>query len=207
MEERILLRTLYSYAIALQEIQGALTNLPAPITPLIGRTYASKLLRDLLTAYRVVTLTGPGGIGKTKLATEIARNLLNDFAEGVWFVDLATFLGPSLVASAVAETLRLKLSPDTISSEAVARAIGRRELLLVLDNCEHILNSVAGLTEAVIQHCPNVTVLATSREMLKIMGECVYRVPPLETPATDHEEAEHLLKRSAVELFVSRSRR
>ena len=189
-----------------QENRGALTNLPAPITPLIGRTYASKLLRDLLTAYRIVTLTGPGGIGKTKLATEVARSLLNDYTDGVWFVDLATFLDPRLVASAVTGALGLKLSPDTISSEAVARGIGGSELLLVLDNCEHVVSSAADLAETVMRHCPNVTILATSREALKIMGECVYRVPPLETPATDQEEAGRLLKRSAVELFVARTR-
>jgi predicted ATPase len=190
----------------LRDSSGLLSNLPAPITPLVGRAYAAKLLRDLLTAYRIVTLTGPGGIGKTRLATEVARSLLDEFADGVRFVDLASLVDPSLVASTVAGTLGLKLGADTISPEAVASAIGRREVLLVLDNCEHVVNSAAGVAKAVTQHCPNVAIMATSREMLKVLGECVYRVPPLETPASEEEESGRMLKRSAVELFVSRTK-
>jgi predicted ATPase/DNA-binding winged helix-turn-helix (wHTH) protein len=185
---------------------GPPTNLPARNTSLIGRNDASKLLRDRLTAYRVVTLVGSGGIGKTSLAIELARSVLDDFAEGVWFVDLAAFQDPKLVAPAVAGTLGLKLGSETISAEAVARAIGSSQRLLVLDNCEHIVEAAARLAEAVVQRCPRVTVLATSREMLWIAGECVYRVPPLDIPSTDREEPGRLLERSSVELFVARTR-
>jgi predicted ATPase/DNA-binding winged helix-turn-helix (wHTH) protein len=185
--------------------EGPPTNLSARNTSLIGRNDASKLLRDRLTAYRVVTLIGSGGIGKTSLATEVARGVRDDFAHGVWLVDLAAFQDPKLVASAVAGTLGLKLSSETVSPEAVARAIGNSERLLVLDNCEHVVEAAARFAEAVVQHCPNVTVLATSREMLWIAGECIYRVPPLDVPAMDQEEPGRLLKRSSVELFVTRT--
>lgn len=185
--------------------EGPSTNLPARNAGLIGRDDASKLLRDRLSAYRVVTLIGSGGIGKTSLATEVARSVLGDFADGAWLVDLAAFQDPKLVASAVAGTLALKLSSEMISPEAVARAIGSSERLLVLDNCEHVVEAAAQFAEAVVQYCPNVTVLATSREMLWITGECVYRVPPLEIPSTDKEEPGRLLERGSVRLFVART--
>ena len=181
------------------------SNLSARNTGLIGRKEACTQLRDRLTAYRVVTLIGPGGIGKTSLATEVARSALGDYADGAWLVDLAAFQDPKLVASAVAATLGLKLSSEMITPEAVTRAIGNSARLLVLDNCEHVVEAAAQFAEAVVQRCPNVTVLATSREMLWIAGECVYRVPPLDIPATEREEPGRLLERSAVELFVART--
>jgi predicted ATPase/DNA-binding winged helix-turn-helix (wHTH) protein len=181
------------------------TNLPSRVTNLVGRAAATKLLRDLLSAYRVVTLTGPGGIGKTALATEVARGTLVDFADGSWLIELAVLTDPGLVTSAVAAAVGLQLGGETISPEAIARAVGGRSLLLILDNCEHVIDATADLVEAIILHCPNVTVLATSREVLKIAGECVYRVPPLDIPSSDVEDAERLLERSAVELFVTRT--
>ncbi len=184
---------------------GASHNLPARNTNLIGRDQAIRLLRDRLTAYRVVTLVGCGGIGKTSLATEAARSALDDFAEGAWLVDLAPFQDPKLVAPAVAGALGLKLSSETISPQAVTRAIGNSERLLVLDNCEHVVDAAASFAEAVVQHCPNVTVLATSRETLRIAGECVYRVPALDVPANDREDLGRLLQRNSVELFVVRT--
>ena len=180
-------------------------NLPARNTGLIGRNEACKQLRDCLTAYRVVTLIGSGGIGKTSLAIEVARSALSDYADGAWLVDLAAFQDPKLVASAVAGTLGLKLSSETVTPEAVTRAIGNSARLLVLDNCEHVVEAAATFAEAVVQHCPNVTVLATSREMLWIAGECIFRVPPLDLPATEREEHGRLLERSAVQLFVART--
>jgi predicted ATPase/DNA-binding winged helix-turn-helix (wHTH) protein len=181
------------------------TNLPARVTTLVGRSNAFELLRDLLTAYRIVTLTGVGGIGKTVLATEVARSVTGDFDEGVWIVELAGLSDSSLVASATAGTIGLRLNSETISPEAVARAVGERELLLVLDNCEHVVIAAAELTQILVKNCPNITVLATSRQLLKAIGECEYRVPPLDVPTTDSEELGRLLKRSAVELFIART--
>ena len=182
-----------------------LANLPVRNTDLIGRTEPLSLLRDRLTAYRIVTLVGSAGIGKTSLALEVARSLLDDFAEGVWFVDLSAFQDPKLLASAVARTLGLRLSGETISPETVARAISSSELLLLLDNCEHVVEAAAAFAEAMVQRCPNVTVLATSRETLWIAGECIYRVPALDVPATDREGLRRLLECSSVKLFVARA--
>jgi len=186
-------------------VDKRLANLPARNIDLIGRTEPLSLLRDRLTAYRVVTLVGAAGIGKTSLAIEVARSLLDDFVDGVWFADLGAFQDPKLLASAVATTLGLRLGSETISPEAVARAIGGSKLLLLLDNCEHVVEAAAAFAETVVLRCPNATVLATSRETLWIAGECVYRVPALDVPSTDREDLRRLIERSAVELFVARA--
>jgi predicted ATPase/DNA-binding winged helix-turn-helix (wHTH) protein len=180
-------------------------NLPNATSPLVGRASAAQRLRELLSAYRAVTLAGPGGIGKTALALEVARSLAPDFQGDAWLVELAALSDPALVASAAARTLGLTLGGDEISPESVARAIGTRKLLLVLDNCEHVVDASALLAEALVSHCPQVTVLATSRELLRIDGEYVYRVPPLEVPTQREDQPGRILEHSAVQLFVARS--
>jgi predicted ATPase/DNA-binding winged helix-turn-helix (wHTH) protein len=182
------------------------TNIPAVATDLIGRSTAIQRLRDLASAYRVVTLTGPGGIGKTTLAVEVAGGLLAAFEGGTWIVELASLSAPDLVPSAVAGALGVRLSGEEISAEAVARAVGGTSLLLVLDNCEHVIDAAANFVEAFVRTCPRTTILATSRETLRINGEYVYRVPPLEVPAVGEEEPDQILGRSAVELFIARAK-
>ena len=178
-------------------------NFPPLITRLVGRAAACQVVRDLISAYRVVTLTGPGGIGKTSLAIKAVRYLLPDFEDGGWLVELASLSDPSLVASTVASTLGLKLSGE-ISAESVARAVGGRHLVLVLDNCEHVIDAVANLAETLTRLCPRTTIVATSREVLRIEGESVYRVPPLEVPALGQAAPDYIMQYSAVELFVAR---
>jgi predicted ATPase len=182
-----------------------LTNLPALGSTLIGRALALQQLRDLLSAYRTVTLTGPGGIGKTTLALQVARSLLPNFDGDVRLVELVSLSDPRLVPSAVAGVLGLKLGGSEISAESVVRAIGGKKLLLVLDNCEHVIDAAAELAETITRLCPRTTVLATSREVLRIEGEYVYRVPPLDVPPRQEEAPETLLGRSAVQLFVART--
>jgi predicted ATPase/DNA-binding winged helix-turn-helix (wHTH) protein len=178
------------------------TNLPAAASELIGRTNAVQHLRGLLSAYRVVTLTGAGGIGKTKLALEVARGLFPSFQGDVRLVELVSLSDPALVPTAVAGVLGLKLGGKEISAESVARAIGAQRLLLVLDNCEHVIDAAAKLAETVVHMCPRTTILATSREILKIEGEHVYRVPPLDVPSQD-EEPNNIPGHSAVQLFFA----
>jgi predicted ATPase/DNA-binding winged helix-turn-helix (wHTH) protein len=175
------------------------------VTRLIGRATACQFVRDLLSAYRVVTLTGPGGIGKTSLAVKAVRYLLPEFEDGGWLVELASLSDPGLVPSTVASTLGLKLSGE-ISAESVARALGGRHLLLVLDNCEHVIDAVADLAETLTRLCPRTTIVATSREILRIDGESVYRVPPLEVPAPGQAAPDYIMQYSAVELFVARTK-
>jgi DNA-binding winged helix-turn-helix (wHTH) protein len=146
------------------------SNFPLFPGHLIGRVAAAQHVRDLVSAYRVVTLTGPGGIGKTSLAVEAARGLLADFDDGGWFVELASLSNPDLVPSTVAGVLGLKLSGE-ISAEAVARAVGAKRLLLVLDNCEHVIDVAANLADCFTRSCPHTTLLVTSREVLRVAGE------------------------------------
>src|SRR6202161_704496 len=178
-------------------------NCPPLIPRLVGRAAAAQFVRDLVSAYRVVTLTGPGGIGKTSLAIKAVRYLLPAFEDGGWLVELASLSDPGLVPSTVASTLGLKLAGE-ISEESVARAVGGRHLLLVLDNCEHVIDAVANLAEALTRLCPRTTIVATSREVLRINGEAVYRVPPLEVPAVGQAAPDYIMQYSAVELFVAR---
>src|ERR1700688_4115845 len=180
------------------------TNLPATASDLVGRTTAVRHLRDLLSAYRLVTLTGPGGIGKTRLALEVARGLFPSFQGDVRLVELASLSDPALVPSAVAAGLGLKFGGE-ISAELVARAIGAQKLLLVLDNCEHVIDASARLAETIVRRCPRTTILATTREILKIEGEHVYRVPPLDVPP-QFEEPDNILSYSAVQLLIATTR-
>jgi predicted ATPase/DNA-binding winged helix-turn-helix (wHTH) protein len=180
----------------------AATNFPSFITPLIGRSTALELVRKLVSAHRVVTLTGPGGIGKTTLALHVALALFPEFADGGWLVELASLSDPDLVPSAVASVLRLNLSGSETSAATIAGAINDRNLLLILDNCEHVIDAAANLAEMLVRSCPRVAILTTSREVLRIEGEYVYRVLPLDVPAYD--DLPNALDHSAIELFVAR---
>src|SRR5262249_55754281 len=153
--------------------------------------------------YRVVTLTGPGGIGKTTLALVVVHNLPADFEDGRWFVDLSPLADPDLVPSAVMGILGFKL-PGHISAEAVARAIGQRRLLPFLHTCVLVIVREEELFEVIARRCPHATVLATSREVLRIEGEYVYRVPPLDVPTLGQQDPRLLMDHSAVELFMTR---
>ena len=190
----------------IQPAERPRTNFPGAVTELIGRSATLRHVRDLVSAYRVVNLTGPGGIGKTALAVNAARELLADFEHGVWVVELASLADAALAPSTVAGALELHPAGDQLTAEALARGIGDRHLLLVLDNCEHLIDAVATLVETVTRLCPRVTVLATSREVMRIQGESVYRVPALEVPGHGQEAPDGILGHSAVELFVTRAR-
>lgn len=176
-------------------------NLPAIFPELVGRSEAVQRLRDLLSAYRAVTLTGPGGIGKTALALEVARGQPGER----WLVELASLSNPALIPSAVAAALGLKVAGSEIAAEPVARAIGEKTLLLVLDNCEHLIEAAAEMAETVLRLCPNATVLSTSREVLRIEGEHVYRVLPLDVPPPHQDAPTDLLSHTAVQLFLART--
>ncbi|MBV8651003.1 MAG: LuxR family transcriptional regulator, partial [Alphaproteobacteria bacterium] len=182
------------------------TNVPVAASALVGREAAVQHLCDLLSAYRAVTLTGPGGIGKTVLAAEVARRLFPKIGSDVFFVELASLSDPGLVPSTVAKVLGLRLAGAEISPVSVARTIGSRKMLLVLDNCEHVIGVAATLAETLLRMCPHTTLLATSREVLRIEGEFVHKVAPLDVPSQHQEASGDILEHSAVQLFISRAR-
>src|SRR6202051_4385453 len=182
------------------------TNLTAPPSALIGRNTAEAQLLELLSTYRMVTMTGPGGIGKTVLAQAAARNLLAAFGGDGLLVELVSLSDPALVPFAVATVLGLRQGGDEISFESIAREIGARKLLLVLDNCEHLIEGAARLAETLVRSCPNTTILATSREVLRIDGEYVYRVPPLDVPLQGGDRDHDILGCSAVQLLIARTK-
>ena len=180
------------------------TNLPVSPVDLIGRTFAARHVEEVLSAYRAVTLTGPGGIGKTVLALQVAHSVSANSQMGAYLVDLASLSDPDLVPSTVAGVLDVRLNSENAVVASVARAVGQRRLLLVMDNCEHLIDAVANIVEALVQMCPGVSVLATSRENLRIRGEYVYRVGPLSVPTEQDQEPDAILAQSAVELFIAR---
>ena len=185
---------------------GFLANLPGAATALLGRTEALKQLSELVSSSRIVTLAGPGGIGKTVLALECARALSSEFHGDCSLVELASLSDTSLVPSKVASSLGLKLGGGSVSSEAIAKAIGPSRMLIVLDNCEHLINGTAVLAETLIARCAHLSILATSREALRIDGECVYRVPPLAVPPEYSGEECGVLDHSAAQLLLARIR-
>ena len=189
---------------ALPEVPSP-TNLPAPTSELIGREAALAEVAELLGVHRLVTLIGAGGIGKTRLGLEVARRLLPDFADGVWVAELAPLSDPGLVPVTVAVALGVTLLAGAESAERVAAALGTKRVLLMLDNCEHVIEAAARMAEAVLRANPHARVMATSREPLRAPGEYVCRVLPLEVPAEGTEGRENLLEAAAVQLFVARS--
>ena len=188
------------------EPTSRLTNLPTRLSDLIGRTTVTPHLRQLLSAHRMVTLTGPGGIGKTVLALEVARTIRTGFDGDVYLVELASLSDPGLVPSAVANVFGLKLGGEAISAEAVARALAGKRFILVLDNCEHVIDAAATLAESILRLSRHASILATSREALRVDGEQVYQVPPLDVPQRTQQDPVAVLECSAVRLFLARVR-
>jgi predicted ATPase/DNA-binding CsgD family transcriptional regulator len=180
------------------------TNLPAQISNFIGREAELTDVRRLVAGSRLVTLTGTGGAGKTRLALQVAAELLDVAGNGVWFADLAPLGDPELVAIAVADVLGVRQEPGRPVQDTLVEAVGGRTLLVLLDNCEHVIGACAKLADALLRGCPNLTLLATSRETLGIDGERVYRVPSLGTPA-DGDDANTIRATDAVRLLEDRA--
>src|SRR3989441_2787908 len=181
-------------------------NLPRQLTSFVGREQEVSALRQTLLTARLLTLTGPGGIGKTRLALQAANELLGDFRDGVWLVELAPISTPDLVPQTIASTLGVSEQPGRPLSEALVTYLEGRRLLLILDNCEHLVEPTARLVEVLLHSCPQVHVLATSRETFGIGGEIVRRVPSLSVPqAGALGPVEKLTGYEAVALFCDRA--
>lgn len=183
------------------------TNLPRAVTTFIGRVREVADVRRLVSRYRLVTLTGPGGIGKTRLALSSASGITSGVTSGIWFIDLASITDASLVARTVATALGVREDPSVPVAATIADIFADRECIVLLDNCEHVLDACARLVEALLESCPRVRFLATSREPLAVAGESVWAVPPLGIPDTRAVlAANDYLGLDAVRLFVERAR-
>ncbi len=181
-------------------------NLPQQITSFVGREKETKELKSLLESCRLVTLTGSGGTGKTRLSLQIAADVLERYPDGVWLVEFAPLTDSNLVVSTVASVLGLKEEVDKPLQRTLTEHLKNKHLLLILDNCEHLLTVCAKLADALLRTCPQVVILASSREGLGISGETTYRVPSLSLP--DPKRPQTLASLShyeSVRLFIDRA--
>ena len=177
-------------------------HLPTPLTNLIGREAAIERVAALLESSRLVTLTGAGGVGKTRLAVAAAHHLHEEFADGAWFADLAPLPDPEKLTAALISTFDLHEEPGCSSSEALIAFLRPRRLLLVFDNCEHLVSSCARLARTLLEDCPGLHILATSREHLGVTGEVQWRVPSLSLPDGRGDDPRQC---AAFRLFVERA--
>jgi predicted ATPase/DNA-binding SARP family transcriptional activator len=183
-----------------------LTNLPLALTSFVGRTSELAEVTSLCSRSRMVTLTGAGGIGKTRLAIKVASELAASFRDGTWLVEFAPLNDPGLVPQTVAAVLGVREQPGVPMTDSLIRYLESRQLLLVLDNCEHLIGASAKLVDGLLRNCPDLRALATSREALGIDGESTWRVPSLAVPDRNRPEAPELLTHyGAVELFADRA--
>ena len=183
-----------------------LGNLPAETTSFVGRRRELAEIRKKLSTTRLVSLVGPGGVGKTRLAIQAAADLGRGFADGAWLVELAEVRDAALVTIAVLGALDLRDQAATTPLQILTSFLGERQVLLLLDNCEHVIDSVAQVVTELLRSAPDLRVIATSREPLAVAGEHVVPVPPLALPDEDGRDSiAQLQQNEAVMLFAERA--
>ncbi len=180
-------------------------NLPAHVSSFIGRTREMAEIRSVLPRTRLLTLTGPGGTGKTRLSLQLASDVQAAYLHGAWLVELAPVTDPELVVKTVAGAFNLQGLTDTQTREILFDYLREKQLLLILDNCEHLITACAQLADDLIASCPRLTILASSREGLGVYGETTYHLPTLSLPAVNCDTAEIANRSEAVQLFLERA--
>jgi predicted ATPase/DNA-binding winged helix-turn-helix (wHTH) protein len=186
--------------------QQAGNNLPNQLTSLIGRETEVAEIKAELSNHRLVSLTGAGGVGKTRLAVEVSRSLLERYPDGVWFVELAPLIDAHLIVATIGAILGVNLGASSAPDTALTAALRTKQLLMILDNCEHVIEEAARIAEALVRVCAHITILATSRERLAIAGEVIIQVPSLPTPQASADlSARAACEYAAVRLFVERA--
>ncbi|HZZ65501.1 MAG TPA: adenylate/guanylate cyclase domain-containing protein, partial [Candidatus Baltobacteraceae bacterium] len=186
---------------------GALpNNLPLQLTSFVGRDEELAEIQELLSKTRLVTIVGSGGVGKSRTSLQVAADRLDAYPGGVWFVELAPLTDAELIATTVSTVLGVSVAPTQRPIDAVLIELRERTALLIFDNCEHLVAQTAAIVDAILHHCPHVTILTSSREGLGIAGESVYRMPSLRVPvAGDGITAASALQYGAVALFAERA--
>ena len=183
---------------------GGVHGFPAALTSFIGRAEPLLEVAGLLADHRLVTVTGPGGAGKTRLAAQVARQVAGRFADGAWLVELGPVADPAQVAVVVAAALGVREQIGQSMDQALARTLARQQVLLLLDNCEHVIGAAAAMCAGLLAACDDVRVLATSREPLRVAGEARYRLASLDLP--DLDDPAEAARAEAVALFADRAR-
>ncbi len=181
-----------------------ITNLPSPLTSFIGREKEQSDITGLLGKHRLVTLTGPGGVGKTRLSLKVGKQILENYRDGVWLVELAPVLDPLLVPRTTAIAVGLRDEPQRPVIDMLSDYLHEKEILIILDNCEHLLDACAQLADALLKRCPDLKILTTSREGLGMLGEAVYPVPSLALPDI-HDLLRKFRDYESVRLFEERA--
>jgi predicted ATPase/class 3 adenylate cyclase len=191
---------------ALKTLNAFPNNLPVQLTSFVGREHELSEIKQLLTTTHLLTLTGPGGTGKTRLSLQLATEVLESFSNGVWLVELAPLADPTLVAQTIAATLGVREQPGRTILDALMDYVRAKSILLILDNCEHLIEACAQLANTLLRAAPRLKILATSREPLGIAGETSYRVRslPLPDPRQLHD-IEALAQNDCVHLFIDRA--
>ncbi|MBV8344837.1 MAG: adenylate/guanylate cyclase domain-containing protein [Candidatus Eremiobacteraeota bacterium] len=189
----------------LRSLDSLPNNLPRQLTPLIGRDDVLAEVEALVNDNPLVTLVGTGGVGKTRVALQVGADLLDGSGDGVWFIELAPLGDPSLVVPTIATALGVREQPERPLFQTLLHYLTRKRVLLILDNCEHVVEEVARIADSVLRDCPEARLLATSREPLRIAGEHVYRIPSLGVPREGEITAEAALRYGSVALFVERA--
>ena len=191
---------------ALRSLEATPNNLPQQVTSFIGRETDLAEVKKLLRQTRLLTLLGVGGLGKTRLSLQVAAEVLDDYPEGVWFIELAALNDEGLVQQAIASVLGVKEEAGRPVIDALAKFVAQRRLLIILDNCEHLVRACAEVARRLLQSGPGLKILTSSREALHMRGETTYPVPPLLTPAPDaSKSAATLTQYTAPRLFVERA--
>ncbi|HEX3458090.1 MAG TPA: AAA family ATPase, partial [Candidatus Baltobacteraceae bacterium] len=186
--------------------RAPLHNLPRQLTSFLGRDAVVAEIGEFVESAPLVTIVGTGGAGKTRAAVEVGRRLLGQFAHGVWFVELAPLSDPALVPQALAGALHVQESPRRSLLETLIAFLAHKCLLIILDNCEHVISQTRAVAASLLRDCPSVALLATSREALSITGERTYQIPSLAVPKQSRPSPVEAAKYGAVALFVDRVR-
>ncbi len=181
-------------------------NIPLALSSFIGREKEQQEIVDLIAYKRLITLTGVGGVGKTRLALEVSEKLLDDYADGVWLVELASLNDPTLVDQTVAGLFNVTPQAERDLAASVVDALKAKTLLIILDNCEHVLEACAQLADMFLRNCPQVKIMTTSRQPLGVTGEVSYQVQPLSVPDVHQVESfDRLVEYDAIRLFDERA--
>ncbi len=193
----------------LRSLEVLPNNLPAQVTSFVGREREMAELKRLIGTTRLLTLTGTGGTGKTRLSLQVAAELLDQFPHGVWLVELSTISDPELIPEAILNAVNIREEPDRAPLSTLIEALRARNLLLVLDNCEHLISACAQISTTLLRHCPQLKIIASSREPLSIEGEVIWSVSALAVPDFGRSggtlELDRLGDFEAVQLFVERA--